>query len=138
MRVGFENLSGHKLKELVAGIYKPLGVENSLPFIVKQNGEYKIRWFYYKMHTSNGAVTLNIERIITLDNGGHFGITLNPQVTHCMKLETSEDDFNIDRYCEKFISYLKSEKYDEIQKMLQKSESADSMQLYSLLQEKYL
>lgn len=138
MRVGFESLSWYKLKELVAGAYKPLRVENSLPFIISQNGEYKIRWFYYNMRLENNVAVINIERIITLDEAGHFGITLNPQVQHRIAVKTTNDDFNHDEYYKAFVKHLNNKQFDNIQKLLKESECDESLELYTLLQTKYV
>ena len=138
MRVGFESLSWYKLKELVAGAYKPLRVENSLPFIISQNGEYKIRWFYYNMRLEDNVAVINIERIITLDTDGHFGITLNPQVQHRIAVKTTNDDFNHDEYYKEFVKHLNNKQFDKMQKLLKESECDESLELYTLLQTKYV
>lgn len=138
MRVGFESLSWYKLKELVAGAYKPLRVENSLPFVISQNGEYKIRWFYYNMRLEDSVAVINIERIITLDAEGHFGITLNPQVQHRIAAKTTHDDFNHDEYYMEFVKHFKNKEFDNLQKLLKESESEESLELYALLQTKYV
>lgn len=138
MRVGFESLSWYKLKEFVEGAYKPLRVENSLPFVISQNGEYKIRWFYYNMRLEGNVATINIERIITLDDEGHFGITLNPQVQHKIVVKTTNDDFNHDDYYKEFVKHLHNKKFDNMQKLLKESECDESLELYTLLQTKYV
>ena len=138
MRVGFESLSWYKLKEFVAGAYKPLRVENSLPFIISQNGEYKIRWFYYNMRLDGNVAVINIERIITLDADGHFGITLNPQVQHRIAVKTTNDDFNHDEYYKEFVKHLQNKQFDKMQKLLKESECDESLELYTLLQTKYV